>query len=131
MNKKRLQGPGKKIKGLRYDPFEVLEKVKNNTYILFVHTYMCIYLVVNVDNLKVYDPSLLDLEEDRVLPSIEDLALDAQTMLPKDIVLQKRYRTTIQGQHDLWHIGLKGQLLRKEKWYSREKVEEKFPHLIQ
>jgi hypothetical protein len=51
--------------------------------------------------------------------------------LEEVIVLQKQSRNTRQGQHDLWQIGLKGQLPGKEKWYSREKVEEKFPHLIQ
>jgi hypothetical protein len=39
--------------------------------------------------------------------------------------------TTREGKHDLWKIGLKGKFLGKEKWYSREKVEENFPHLIQ
>jgi hypothetical protein len=91
---------------------------------------MCIYLVVNVENLKPYDPSMLDQEEEQVLPSIEDLAPDAQAKLAEDIVLQKRPITTRQGQHDLWQIGLKGQLPCKAKWYSREKVDEKFRHLI-
>ena len=74
---------------------------------------------------------MLDHEEEHVLPFVEDLALDAQVELKKDTVLQKRSRTTRQGQHDLWNIGLKRQLLGKAKWYTREKVEEKFPHLIQ
>ena len=69
---------------------------------------MCIYSIVNV----------------------EDLALDAQEELIEDIVLQKRSKTTRQGQHDLWKIGLKGQSIGKAKWYTRDKVEEKFPHLI-
>jgi hypothetical protein len=51
--------------------------------------------------------------------------------LVEDIIFQKKFRTTIHGQDKLWKYGLKGQLPGKEKWYSREKVEEKFPHLIQ
>jgi hypothetical protein len=131
LNKERLQGPGKKIKALRYGPFEILEKVGDNAYRLSLPPYMHIYSVVNVENLKLYEPSMLDQEEEQVLPSVEDLAPDAQAELTEDTVLQKRSRTTRQGQHDLWQIGLKGQLPGKAKWYTREKVEEKFPHLIQ
>ena len=42
---------------------------------------MHIYSVLNVDNLKLYEPSMLDEEEEHVLPSVEDLALDAQAQL--------------------------------------------------
>jgi hypothetical protein len=51
--------------------------------------------------------------------------------LEKDTVFKKKSKTARHGKHDLWEIRLKGQLLGKAKWYSREKVEEKFPHLIQ
>jgi len=60
MNKERLHGPGKKIKDLRYGPFEVLEKVGDNTYRLSLPPYKRIYSIVNVDNIKLYDPSMLD-----------------------------------------------------------------------
>ena len=43
MNNEILQGPGKKIKVLRYGPFEVLEKVGGNYYILSLPPYVCIY----------------------------------------------------------------------------------------
>jgi len=43
---------------------------------------------MNVENMKLYEPSMLDEEnEGQVLPSIEDLALDAQEELTKDKVL--------------------------------------------
>jgi hypothetical protein len=78
---------------------------------------MHIYSVVNVENLKLYEPSMLDQEEEQVLPSVEDLAPDAQAELTEDTILQKRSRTT-RGKHDLWQIGLKGQLPGKAKWYT-------------
>jgi hypothetical protein len=46
------------------------------------------------------------------------------------MALQKKSITTIWGKHELWQIGLRGQISRKEKWYSKEKVEEKLSHLI-
>ena len=64
LNKERLQGPSKNIKTLRYDPFKILEKVGDNTYRLILPPYMCIYIVMNVENFKLYESSLLDQEED-------------------------------------------------------------------
>ena len=69
LNKERLQGIGKNIKALWYGPFEVVEKVGYNAYRLGLPPYMCIYLVVNVDNIKLYEPSMLD-QEEKVIPSI-------------------------------------------------------------
>jgi len=97
--------------------------VGDNTYRLSLPPYMCIYSVVNVENLKLYEPSILDQEEEQVLPTIEDFAPDAQAELAEYTVLQNKSRTTRQGQHYLWQIGLKGKLPGKAKWYSKEKVE--------
>jgi hypothetical protein len=47
------------------DPFEILEKVGDNTYKLNPPPYMCIYSVVNVENLKLYEPSMLDIKRRR------------------------------------------------------------------
>jgi hypothetical protein len=128
MNKERIHGPSKKIKTLSYGRFKVLEKVVDKSYILSLPPYMHIYLVVNVDNLKLYEPSMLDQEEDHTLPTIEDSTPDAQGELVEDTILQKNSKN---GHHDLWKIGLKGQFIGKSKWYSRKKVEENFPHPIQ
>ena len=78
LNKERIHGPHKKIKALWYGPFEVLEKVGDNAYKLSIPPYMHIYSVVNVDILKLYEPSMLDQEEEHVLSSIDDLAPDVQ-----------------------------------------------------
>jgi hypothetical protein len=64
-----------------------LEKVGDNSYKLNLSPYMCIYIVVNVENLKLYEPSMLDQEEDQVFPSIEYLAPDAQEELEDDTIL--------------------------------------------
>lgn len=76
-NKERLQGTGNKRKALRYGPFEILEKAGDNSYRLILPSYMCIYLVVNVGNVKIYKTSMLDQEEEQVLSFVEDLAPDA------------------------------------------------------
>ena len=81
--------------------------------------------------MKLYEPSMLDQEPEQVWPSIEDLELEAQEELEKYTVLQKNSRTTRRGKYELYQVGMKGQLLGKAKWYSKEKVDENFPHLIQ
>jgi hypothetical protein len=63
LNKERLEGPSKKIKDLWYGPFEVVEKVGDNSYRFSLPPYMHIYSVVNVENLKLYEPPMLDQED--------------------------------------------------------------------
>ena len=55
---------------------------------------MCIYIVVNVENLKLYEPSMLYQESKQVLLSIEDLEPKAWVELVEDINLQKKSITT-------------------------------------
>jgi hypothetical protein len=102
--------------------------VEDNSYRLSLPPYMRIYSIVNVENLKIYDISMLDWGEEKFLPSIENLAPYVQVDLVEEIFAEASI-TRRQGQHDFWYIGLKGQLPGKTKWYSREKIEEKFPHL--
>ena len=92
---------------------------------------MTIYSAANVKNLRLFEPSMLDYEEEGLLlPSIEDISLEIQLELEEDVVLQRKERTKWWGVQDRWLIGLKGQLPTKAKWYSREDVGKKFPHLI-
>jgi hypothetical protein len=97
LNREILHGPSKKMKALWYGHFEVLEKVGDNSYKLSLPPYMYIYLVVNVDNLKLYEPSMLDQEEEQVLPSTKDLAPDALSELEKDIFFHRKFITTRYG----------------------------------
>jgi hypothetical protein len=77
-----------KIKTLQYGHFDVLEKVGDNACKLSLPPYMCIYLVVNMENVKLYEPSMLDYRTyEQVLPTIQDLVWEAQGMLVEYIVL--------------------------------------------
>jgi len=72
-----------------------LEKVGDNSYRLSILAYMNIYSLVNVENLKLYEPSMLDNEtKEYVLPTIEDLSLEAQEEFSEDTILQKKSITT-------------------------------------
>jgi hypothetical protein len=49
---------------------------------------MHIYLVANVENFKLYEPSMLDQEiDEKFLPTIEDLAPKSKVELEEDAIL--------------------------------------------
>jgi len=55
-----MQGEGKKLKPIRYGPFRILEKVGENAFRLDLPTYMHIYSDVNVDCLRLFEPSMIE-----------------------------------------------------------------------
>lgn len=131
ISKKRLHWKGKKFKPIHYGPFEILEKIGNNVFKLDLHPYMQIYSVVNVENLRLFEPPLIDDQGEHVqLPSIDDLSLEYIDELQKDLILDKRTRTLKRGNVEYLRVGLKGQKSSKAKWLHIEKVRELYPHIL-
>jgi hypothetical protein len=60
ISKERLKGEGKKLKPIRYGLFKILEKIGNNAFCLDLPPYMQMYVVFNVDNLRLYEPPLIN-----------------------------------------------------------------------
>lgn len=48
------------MKPIRYGPFKILEKIGDNAFRLDLPSYMKIYDVVNVKNLRLYEPPLIE-----------------------------------------------------------------------
>ena len=46
LSKERLQGQAKKLKPIRYGPFEIMEQVSENAFRLNLPAYMNIYLII-------------------------------------------------------------------------------------
>ena len=132
LSKKRMQGLGKKLKPYRYGPFKIVQQVGENAFRLDLPPYMGIYFVVNSKNLKFFEPSMLDEDEEEgtILPSIEDLVQDAQSKLDHDTILQRKLRNTRRGEQEFLQVGVKGQIPTKAKWYRLEEVEENLSHLL-
>ena len=59
IRKERLQGEGKKLKPIHYGPFRILENIGENVFKLDFPSYMQIYSIVNVENLRFYEPPLI------------------------------------------------------------------------
>ena len=75
IKKARLKGEGKKLKPIRYGPFNILEKIGNNAFHLDLPPYMQIYIVFNVENLILYEPPLIYFQgEDVQILSIDDFS---------------------------------------------------------
>ena len=55
-----MQGEDKKLKPIRYGPFKILDKIGENSFFLDFLAYMQIYSVVNAENMRLYEPSLIE-----------------------------------------------------------------------
>ena len=90
-----MKGEGKKLRPIWYGPFTILEKIGNNVFCLDFPTYMQMYSIVNVENLKLYEPPMImDTEEVVLVPTFDDFAPKYLDELPEDIILDKRTRTS-------------------------------------
>ena len=65
-------GEGKKLRPIRYGPFRLREKIGTNAFHLDIPSYMHMYSVMNVENLKLYEPPMIMDEVENVQVSIVD-----------------------------------------------------------
>ena len=131
IRKERMQGEGKKLKPIRYGPFNIIKKVGNNAFELDFPSYMQMYSVVNVENLRLYETPLIDDQgTDVQLRSIEYFSPEFLDELKEDTILDKRTRASKRGSVDHLRVGLKGTKPSKAKWMEIGKVRELYPHLL-
>ena len=91
---------------------------------------MQMYSVVNVENLKLYEPPLvMDTEEVGIVSIVDDFAPEYHDELPEDIILERRTKTSRWGDVEYLRVGFKGMHPSKAKWLEKERVREQFPHL--
>src|SRR6266849_4890222 len=104
-----MKGEGKQLKPIRYGPFEILEKIGTNSFRFNLPPYMQIYSVVNVENLKLYEPPMIMDEEINIhIPSVDDLAPEYMRELQDDVILDRNVRTSRRGNAKYVRVGLKG-----------------------
>ena len=126
-----MQGKGKKLKPIRYGPFKILEKIGENDFFLDFPAYMHIYLVINAENLILYEPSLIeDPEEQSQLPSIDDLLPKYLNELQKDTILDRKVRTMRRGDVECLRIELKVSKPSSARWIEIGQVRKLYPQLI-
>ena len=70
-----MTGESKKLNRIKYSPLRIVEKIGINGFHLDVPSYMHMYLVIIVKNLKLYEPPLImDEVEDVQVPTKDDFA---------------------------------------------------------
>jgi hypothetical protein len=90
-----MKGECKNLRPTRYGLFNILENVDNNSFHLDLPTYMQMYLVVNVENLKLYEPPMImDEDESIQVPTIDDFSPKYLDELQEDVILDRRIRTS-------------------------------------
>ena len=63
------------MKPIRYGPFKIIDKIGNNAFHLDLPPYMQMYAVVNVENLRLFEPPLIKEQGEHVqLPSIDNFS---------------------------------------------------------
>jgi hypothetical protein len=83
-----LKGEGKKVKPTHYGPLTILEKSGTNSFCLDLPPYMHIYSVVNVENMKRFEPPMIiDQDEEVSIPSIDEFAPEYLDELKEDIIM--------------------------------------------
>jgi hypothetical protein len=92
---------------------------------------MQIYSVVNVENLKLYEPPMImDQWESVPVASVDEFSPDYLDELEEDIILDRRMRTSRRGDVEYLQVGLKGTHPSKYWWIEKEKVMGQFHHLL-
>ena len=92
---------------------------------------MQIYSVVNVENLRLFEPPLIDDQGEHVkLPSINDFSPKYLDEIQQDLILDRRIITSRRGNVEYLRVGLKVQNPSKEKGLEIGKVRELYPHLL-
>jgi hypothetical protein len=92
-----------------YGLFKFLEKIGGNDFWLELPPYIHMHSVVNVENLKLYEPPMMiDQGENVQVPFIDDFALEYLNELWEDVILDRRVRTLQRGDVEYLLVGLKG-----------------------
>jgi hypothetical protein len=95
INKECLKAEGKNLEPIMYGPFTILEKIGENSLLLDLPPSMNMYSLVNIVNLKLYEPHMIiDQGENVSFPSIDDFFPKYLDELQEDIIISRRIRTS-------------------------------------
>jgi hypothetical protein len=98
INRVRLKAEAKKFKPIINGPFTILGKIGTNSFLLDLSSYMQIYSVVNIKNLKLYEPpKIMNQRESVSVPSVDKFAPEYLDELKADIFPDRRTRTSRKG----------------------------------
>jgi len=127
----RLKGEGKNLNPIRYGPFTILENIGTNAFHLDLSPYMHMYSIVNVKNLKLYDPPMImDQRETVLVPLVDEFSPNYLDDLKEYTILYRSIRNSCRGDVEHLQVGLKGTHPSKELWIKKGKMRENCPQLF-
>jgi hypothetical protein len=92
---------------------------------------MQMYSVVNVENLKLYEPPMIIDQDIQVqVPSVDEFAPEYLNELQEDVILDKKVRSSRRGDMEFLCVGLKGMHPSKARWIETRRVRELYPQLF-
>lgn len=69
-------------------PFKITQKIDGNAFQLELLVYMEIYSVININNLKHFEPSMPNDKLEEVLPLVNNLIIDQEMILVEETILE-------------------------------------------
>jgi hypothetical protein len=95
INKDRMKGEGKNLRPIWYVPFNILEKICSNCFCLHLPYYMQMHSVMNVENLKLYNPPMIMDEDKNVhVSTIDDFSPEYLDELHEDVILDRTIKNS-------------------------------------
>ena len=128
LKKECFTGPHRKLKPLRYSPYNILKQIRENTFQLDIPAYLGLHPVFIVDLLWPYHAPLLE-QNDLHTIDPEEIHLDVQEPLICDTIVGRCIHHIRTKSIPLFQVAKFGQLPTEWKWYSANEVVDKFPHL--
>ena len=130
LQKESLTGPHRKLRLLRYGSYTITKAVGNNSFELSIPPFLGLHPVFNVDRLRPYFPPLLDTSNIAEQLTPTDLNPDSIEQATTDCIMDMKINKTHQQKIQLYCVVKVGQLLHQGKWFTRDQVQQKFPHLM-
>jgi hypothetical protein len=128
LDKKHFKGHHHKLLSIRYGPYTILDKIGENAYRLDLPPQLGIHNVINVNHLKLFEPSLL--EEPVTITHPVDNIPDFQLPFAKDTILDTRSCSTRHQTYTIYLLARQGQTTAQAKWITTDVLHNKFLHLL-
>ena len=130
LQKERLTGPHCKIRSLWYGLYTITKAVGNNAFELSIPPFLGLHPVFNVDFLRPYFLPLLDTYD--IVEELTPKELNPKCMeqATTDCIMDMQINNTHQYKIQLYRVFKVGQLMHQGKWFTRDQVHHKFPHLM-
>jgi len=98
---------------------------------LSILPFLGLHPVFNVEHLQPYFPPLLDTYNIAEQLTPTELNLNCMEQTTTNQVMDMQVKNTRKQRIQLYRVVKEGQLLHQGKWFTKDQVQQKFPHLME